>query len=123
MAAMKANEMENMEELAKQFGINDLKLEDLKVRPFFYCAADAFWHFLLQNPQSTLMKLIRGERRHIQDELANRVLSDISEESSLIDSSTTQNSDRSTTRQQQASGEGGEEKAGKEGWIQHGLPN
>lgn len=48
---------------------------------------------LHQNPQSTVMKLIRGERRQIQEELANRVLSDISEESSLIDT-TTVNSDR-----------------------------
>jgi hypothetical protein len=46
------------------------------------------------------MKLIRGERRQIQDELANRVLSDISEESSLHDSATAGNSDRSTARQQ-----------------------
>uniref|UniRef100_A0A915LS68 Uncharacterized protein n=1 Tax=Meloidogyne javanica TaxID=6303 RepID=A0A915LS68_MELJA len=51
-----------------------------------------------ENPQSALMKLIRGERRQIQEELANRVLSDISEESGGGDSnsSATQNSERSS---------------------------
>jgi (p)ppGpp synthase/HD superfamily hydrolase len=44
-------ESECLAELAKQFGITDLKLEDLK------------------NPQSALMKLIRGERRQIQEEV------------------------------------------------------
>uniref|UniRef100_A0A914I2N6 Uncharacterized protein n=1 Tax=Globodera rostochiensis TaxID=31243 RepID=A0A914I2N6_GLORO len=52
-------------DLVKQLKLAELKLEDLK------------------NPQSALMKLIRGERRQIQEELANRVLSDISEESSI----------------------------------------
>uniref|UniRef100_A0A914KID4 Uncharacterized protein n=1 Tax=Meloidogyne incognita TaxID=6306 RepID=A0A914KID4_MELIC len=73
-------ETEFLADLAKQFGITELKLEDLK------------------NPQSALMKLIRGERRQIQEELANRVLSDISEESGGGDSnsSATQNSERSS---------------------------
>ncbi|KAL7071304.1 hypothetical protein ACQ4LE_009560 [Meloidogyne hapla] len=77
---MTAEESECLAELAKQFGITDLRLEDLK------------------NPQSALMKLIRGERRQIQEELANRVLSDISEESGGADSnsSATQNSEHSS---------------------------
>ncbi|KAF7636564.1 hypothetical protein Mgra_00003955 [Meloidogyne graminicola] len=77
---MSAEETKILEDLAKQFGITELKLEDLK------------------NPQSPLMKLIRGERRQIQEELANRVLSDISEESAGGDSnsSVTQNSEHSS---------------------------
>ncbi|KAL3121107.1 hypothetical protein niasHT_005367 [Heterodera trifolii] len=72
-------------EMIKQLKLADLKFEDLK------------------NPQSALMKLIRGERRQIQDELENRVLSDISEESSIR--STMANDQRQEEEEEEEEGE------------------